>query len=246
MLRNSFLILILFWLNAYCALQAAPLNDTGQTNFGNASSNSLTEEAADYPAQDARIGRDAAAKAGKLTKQGGGNAGFDFTKLDANGQDLPASATNHVCVRDNVTGLVWEVKTNDKGLRDQNWTYTWYNSDDGSNGGSKGTANGGKCFDSNNCDTEKYLAQVKQSRLCGFNDWRLPKRLELMSIVDNSKVSPSIDSNYFPNTPSSGFWSSSPNTNYTDNAWYVYFSGGGVSYDDKYDKYAVRLARGGQ
>jgi hypothetical protein len=31
-------------------------------------------------------------------------------------------------VRDNVTGLVWEVKTADGGLRDQKWSYTWYDS----------------------------------------------------------------------------------------------------------------------
>jgi hypothetical protein len=31
-----------------------------------------------------------------------------FTKLDAKGKDLPADATGHVAVRDNVSGLIWE------------------------------------------------------------------------------------------------------------------------------------------
>ena len=36
-----------------------------------------------------------------------------YTKLDANRNDLPDSATSWVTVRDNVTGLIWEVKTDD-------------------------------------------------------------------------------------------------------------------------------------
>ena len=35
-----------------------------------------------------------------------------YTKLDENGADLPDEATEWVMVRDNVTGLIWEVKTN--------------------------------------------------------------------------------------------------------------------------------------
>ena len=37
--------------------------------------------------------------------------------------------------RDNVTGLIREVKTDDGGLHDKDWTYTWYN-------GTTGTADG--------------------------------------------------------------------------------------------------------
>ena len=70
-----------------------------------------------HPSQDARYGRDAQA----MARIGGGEAGFDFTALNASGQTTPptSGATPHPCVRDNVTGLVWEVKTADGGLRDQ-------------------------------------------------------------------------------------------------------------------------------
>ena len=86
-------------------------------------------------ARTATHGRDALARAGQLQKVGGGEAGFDFTKLDANGNALPASATSWDCVRDNVTGLIWEVKTT-SGLRSWSNTYTWYdpNSPDGNPG----------------------------------------------------------------------------------------------------------------
>ena len=46
-----------------------------------------TGNAAAYPRQDARFGRDAAQAAGQLlpAKTGGGAAGFDFTPHDADG-----------------------------------------------------------------------------------------------------------------------------------------------------------------
>ena len=40
-----------------------------------------------------------------------------YTKLDEYGNDLPSSATEWVMVRDNVTGLIWEVKTEDGSIQ---------------------------------------------------------------------------------------------------------------------------------
>lgn len=46
--------------------------------------------------------------------------------------------------------------------------------------------------------------------LDGKFDWRLPTRIELASIVDFGRVSPSIDPTAFPSTPLARFWSSTP------------------------------------
>ena len=48
-----------------------------------------------------------------------------YTKLDENGDDLPYEATTWVMVRDNVTGLIWEVKTDDGSIHDKDDTYGW-------------------------------------------------------------------------------------------------------------------------
>lgn len=124
------------------------LNDTGIDFFADAASNGLTSAPAGFEGQDASYGRDAAALAGALTKTGGGVAGFDFTKLGSDGtpladQNAAYAATPWNCVRDNVTGLIWEVKTDDGALRDKDNTYTWYNIDPATNGGVAGTAGGG-------------------------------------------------------------------------------------------------------
>ena len=39
-----------------------------------------------------------------------------FTKLNAKSQDLPADATDHVAVRDNTTGVIWQAGDSEKRL----------------------------------------------------------------------------------------------------------------------------------
>ena len=43
-----------------------------------------------------------------------------YAKLDACGNPLLYTATSWVMVRDNVTGLIWEVKTDDGSVHDKN------------------------------------------------------------------------------------------------------------------------------
>ncbi|PCI45438.1 MAG: hypothetical protein COB41_01660 [Proteobacteria bacterium] len=162
------------------------------------------------PGTDCSYGRDAQATAGTLVKTGGGNAGFDFTKLDINGNPLPVSATAWSCVQDNATGLIWEVKTNTAGLHNTADTYNWYNTDQTTNGGVPGQPDfsGNVCFGYNaadpttHCNTQAFAARVSATNLCGKSDWRLPKRDELRSIVDYAVfgAAPNRDLTYFPNT----------------------------------------------
>lgn len=131
-------------------------------------------------------------------------------KLDAAGNIMPATATNHTCVL--YGDSMWEVKTDDGGLRDKDWTYTWYNSN--LNGGNTGTVSSGSCYTRGRCDTEKFVADVNAQGLCGHNDWRLPSYDQLGSMVEDSTYyySPYIGVNYFPNTVSNWFWTVSEDT----------------------------------
>ncbi|QTL37802.1 DUF1566 domain-containing protein [Pseudoalteromonas viridis] len=89
------------------------------------------------------------------------------------------------------------------------------------------------------------LASADESNYAGFSDWYLPNIKELNSIVETACYDPAINLTVFPNTPSSGYWSSSPYAYYYYNAWYVYFSlGGGLNLNKNGSK-RVRLVRAG-
>ncbi|EPO2947314.1 DUF1566 domain-containing protein [Vibrio cholerae] len=225
-----------------------PLNDTGIDWCANGSQNNLDCPVQGYEGQDGEHGRDAQALAGKLPKVGAGTAGFDFTKLDASGEELPASASDWSCVRDNVTGLIWEVKqpAGSAGLRDANHTYSWYNPDNNTNGGHAGKQNGGTCQGSA-CDTYAFVNAVNSQGLCGASDWRLPSVHELFSIVHSGRSAPAIDPSYFPHTSQhSGYWSSSPYAYDSNRVWGVNFDYGGAGYGYKGDSPHVHLVRAGQ
>ncbi len=216
------------------------LNDTGITwggNYPDGNNESCVGE--EISAQDCSHGRDAQAAAGTLKKIGAGAAGFDFTKLDANGASLPASASQWSCVKDNHTGLIWEVKTDDEGIHDKDNSYKW----GGKTAiGQKATTQFGTYYD----DWNSLVDGSNTERLCGYSDWRVPNINELRSIVHYGTYNPAIDTQYFPNTTASGYWSSSPNADSSNFAWGVYYYNGYVSSNNRNDTYYVRVVRSGQ
>jgi hypothetical protein len=219
-----------------------PLNDTGQTFCGDENNNDLNCPVANYSNQDAENGRDAT-----HNHDTDGHAGFSFTKLDSSGNRLPANASSWSCVKDNVTGLIWEVKTDDGGLRDKGWEYSWYNSTGINDGGRAGTSNGGDCHDFIKCDTEKFVEQVNTAGLCGATDWRMPHIKELEQLISLDRVKPSIDSNYFPDTLSTYYWTATPDAAVSAYAYTAYFNFGYAYFGNKEtSSYPVRLVRPGQ
>ncbi len=237
------------------------LNDTGVDWCANLIDLHLDCPVEDHPGQDAEFGRDLLAKQGKLEKVGTGHAGFDFTKLDEDGEPLAADAKHWACVRDNHSGLEWEVKTTDGSLQHHWHTYTWFNPDPTNNGGDPGVQNGGHCTGSP-CDTLGYTKAVNQRGLCGHNDWRVPSAVELNSIVDFGRVGPALDTDFFPNAPIKtqdpdteivGYWTTdqqvilNPEDGDDTNAIIVKFFTGETYYARKSDKYLhLRLVRGGR
>lgn len=219
--------------------QAAPastLNDTGQTQcvvFDVASSNYVFTSACAGTAQDGEYGRDATAGG-----NANGRAGFSFVKIGAVGEALPKTAPTWSCVRDKVTGLMWELKTDDSGPRDKDLLFT--NIGDGRAG-----------------DSSAYVAAVNATGLCGAGDWRMPTRIELESLLDFSVAYPGarIDTQWFPNSPATLHWSSTSaevNAGGSGYFWVTsYYAAnqyvlGSFWYGGQYGNFSVRLVRQGK
>jgi hypothetical protein len=89
------------------------------------------------------------------------------------------------------------------------------------------------------------LAYCDGSSWGGYDDWRLPDRNELQSIVDYGQVRPSIDPTAFPDTPDGVCWSSSSWLDSSSLAWRVVFNFGTVdNYDKTIDSYVRCIRRG--
>lgn len=197
--------------------------------------------------QDAHYGHDLLSKnINTLTGR------FNYTKLDINGTPLANQTQDYAtnpwaCVKDNYTGLIWEVKT--IGISgNKNSTYTWFNSTLINDGGDQGIANGGSCVDANRCDTEKYVEDFNLGTniglICGISSWRLPSVIELRSLIDNSsqlvdtEAVAQIDGNYFSNTVgNSNYWTSNSLADpaLTNMSWIIDFIDGSSQRINKSD-----------
>lgn len=234
------------------------LNDTGITWSGNYPSGNNTTCVSSggnmVTAQDCYNGWDAT-----NYDYRDGYAGFSYTKLDSDGKPLADQNADYAsgtwaCVQDNITGLIWEIKTDDGGLHDKDDTYWWHNTDGTTNGGAAGAdgAANNTCFgwSSGNaatyCNTQAYVNRVNAAGLCGANDWRIPTLKELESIVNYGRSNPAIDRDYFPNAVSSHVWSGAPDVYSSAGAFYVNFAYGNSAAHYRESAYAVRLVRGGR
>jgi hypothetical protein len=176
-----------------------------------------------YAQQDGMIGRDVS-----NPDNADGNLGFSYSTVG----NYPVTD----CVKDNITGLMWEGKPA-TGLRAASNMYT--NFDDPTAAQIwDGTAHVNPTQEQIDAATNTvgYKNTVNASALCGYTDWRLPTVDELQSLVDYSRVvfpKPTIDITWFPNTANNLYWSASAYVTstyvpYPVLAWYIDFGTGRV------------------
>lgn len=213
---------------AWAAGPTGLLNDTGQTTCYDGAAMvtctvANTGDAATYPRQDGRFGRDVANPA----KVGGGAAGFDFTKVCMNGTlnctgaantGASPAATEWACTKDNVTNLIWSLQTQ---------TATW-----------------------NAATVSTYPdAGHNSTGRCGYNNgWRLPTVRELLGIVHNGlTTAPAVDINYFPASASNlEYLTNETFAADSSQVWVVAFGDGHTVSTYKTYSGHVRLVRSGQ
>ena len=148
-------------------------------------------------------------------------------------------------VTDSTTGLVWEKKTDDGGIHDQDNTYSWST---------------GSPWDFDGTAVSVFLATLNTTPcFAGSCNWRLPTIIELSGrndegyatggIVDvtvpGCQSGPPCINPIFGPTRSAGFWSSSTDPDFPDGARSMNFTLAGVFSNSKTSGFYVRAVRGG-
>lgn len=70
--------------------------------------------------------------------------------------------------------------------------------------------------------------------------WRLPTRIELFLLIDDTRCHPATE---FPDMPNKRFWSLTPYTQDSSYAWLVSFDVGNVNFNPKAIHHAVRCVK---
>ena len=171
------------------------VSDTGVRQWGNGSSNQETVAQAQYPAQDADTGKDTEILQGTASA---------YTKLDIDGNPLPADATNWACVRDEQTGLMWASRDRIKAnLPQADWPLGW----DGADAelpGALGLAHAS--FGIRHYLTSNGWMTEPRHSYCGSNSVNLPTVTELQGLVNYGVTSSSkVDPQYFPDINPTGY-----------------------------------------
>lgn len=159
--------------------------------------------------------------------QAGGSdfAPMRFSKLGVGGIELPDSAGWDDGLRmiiDHNTGLIWEVKSPEAGqANDKDCTYSWTDA------------------------REAYPKSLNDEAYGGFDDWRLPNKNELRTIIDYGRTSPAMDPRYFGNCPVGFYWSSDTYEMQPYFGWAIYNGLGSGIAMSKVSKRYVLAVRGG-
>lgn len=147
----------------------------------------------------------------------------------------PSYAVDETTVTDNVTHLVWQRNVplvtelcagqfNDR----------------------PGTALGACGWE----EARQYCASASVASALGQTGWRLPSKIELESIIDETRVEPAIDVAAFPqypatepNIPASLFWADTPYAGNAGWAWTVDLTTGESHPNEGFRRYRVRCVR---
>ena len=93
------------------------------------------------------------------------------------------------------------------------------------------------------CNWEESDKACRELGLAGHKDWRMPTRWELLTLVDDTRSSPAIDTSFFTNTENDWYWTSTLCAWAPSCAWVVSFGSGSANVNHRSNLAFVRAVR---
>ncbi len=87
------------------------------------------------------------------------------------------------------------------------------------------------------------VRSLNNKGFAGSKKWRLPTRDELEKIVERKCFAPSISSEVFPRTATTGYWTETTDNHSDKHAWIVFFRHGSNYISNKKEEWFLRLVR---
>ncbi|HSQ84108.1 MAG TPA: DUF1566 domain-containing protein [Desulfobacterales bacterium] len=89
-----------------------------------------------------------------------------------------------------------------------------------------------------------FIEELNHSKLYGYDDWKLPNRRELFSLMSHEAINPSLPHGHpFINVFTGYYWTSTSCARLPNQAWYIHLGGARVFKGMKYGSYMVWPAR---
>ncbi|MBN1766883.1 MAG: DUF1566 domain-containing protein [Prolixibacteraceae bacterium] len=157
-----------------------------------------------------------------LAQQDGKNAlhPLSFSFLTNNNNE--AAKKTEKCVKDNNTGLIWEIKSTKES--DINYAENKYTQHEAAN---------------------DYIDNLNKEKHGGFDDWRLPNKDELRSIIDYGRMNPAINTEYFQNIKIGLYWCANTYQMQDCMGWGIFTGFGSATAVSKQAKQYAIAVRGG-
>ncbi len=200
-------------------------------------SDKATTEALVWPVRGSSDGPSQLWRTGQTASYGDGDDG----ELEAGTAWPSPRFTDHGngTVTDNLTGLMWTKDARGPGpascMTDTVFRQlSWFENSD-----NPGLPN-----------VQAYIQCLNAIPYLNHDDWRLPNRHEMRSLIDFSRSSPALPTGHpFSNVQSSYYWTASDyfddNQMFSDWAWYLHFGSGQCGGDNKLNSRDVWPVRGG-
>ena len=90
------------------------------------------------------------------------------------------------------------------------------------------------------CEALDFIGKINHEQAFGYQDWRLPERQELFSLVSHDCINPALPAGApFENIFAGYYWTATTCSRLEDQAWYIHLGGGRIYRGMKYGSYMV-------